>query len=78
MGFLVILKYIILILPGIRCLFQLLYLTYARRRIFGHAGMVFAMATIGILGFLGLGSSYCLLLGMDVDTRAYFYCRYNL
>jgi heme/copper-type cytochrome/quinol oxidase subunit 1 len=51
---------------------------YARRRIFGHAGMVFAMATIGILGFLGLGTSYCLLSGMDVDTRAYFYSSHNL
>jgi heme/copper-type cytochrome/quinol oxidase subunit 1 len=52
LGFLVIQKFIILILPGIWCLFQQLYLTYARRRIFGHEGMVFAMATIGILGFL--------------------------
>jgi cytochrome c oxidase subunit 1 len=33
-------------------MFLLSFLTYARRRIFGHEGMVFAMATIGILGFL--------------------------
>ena len=60
----------IIIIPGFGIISHVIS-TYTKKPIFGQIGMIYAIGSIGLLGFL-VWSHHMYVVGLDIDSRAYF------